>query len=92
MSITVEGLAPLIQVFDMATSVSFYRDVLGFDVVNQSQQGDDFDWALLRLNNAELMLNAAYEKDHRPAAPDLARVTAHADTDLFFSCRDVDGA
>jgi catechol 2,3-dioxygenase-like lactoylglutathione lyase family enzyme len=92
MSITVEGLAPLIQVFDMATSVSFYRDVLGFDVVNQSQPGDYFDWALLRLNNAELMLNTAYEREYRPAAPESARIAAHEDTALFFSCRDVDGA
>ena len=33
MSIKVEGSAPLIQVFDMPTSVAFYRDVLGFSVV-----------------------------------------------------------
>ncbi len=32
MSIKVEGVAPLIQVFDMPTSVAFYRDVLGFEL------------------------------------------------------------
>ena len=60
--IQVEGLGTLIQVFDMPRSVAFYRDVLGFVVVKQSQPGDDFDWCLLRLDNAELMLNTAYEK------------------------------
>jgi glyoxylase I family protein len=92
MPIRVEGLAPLIQVFDMPRSVSFYRDVLGFEVVHQSQPGDDFDWALLRLGDAEVMLNTAYEKQDRPATPDPARVAAHEDTALYFGCRDVDGA
>jgi catechol 2,3-dioxygenase-like lactoylglutathione lyase family enzyme len=60
MSIKVEGSAPLMQVFDMPTSVAFYRDVLGFSVVKQSGPGDDFDWGLLKLDGVELMLNTAY--------------------------------
>ncbi len=72
MPITVEGLAPLIQVFDMPTSVRFYRDVLGFTVVHQSQPGEEFDWCLLKLDDCELMLNTAYEKEYRPAKPDPA--------------------
>jgi hypothetical protein len=31
------GLTPLVQVFDMPTSVRFYRDVLGFEVVSTSE-------------------------------------------------------
>jgi glyoxylase I family protein len=94
MAIQVEGLAPLIQVFDMPRSVAFYRDVLGFEVVATSppRGRDDFDWGLLRLEGVELMLNTAYEEADRPPKPDAARVAAHADTGLFFSCRDVDAA
>lgn len=92
MPIKVEGLAPLIQVFDMPTSVAFYRDVLGFEVVMQSQPGDAFDWGLLRLDGAELMLNTAYESEHRPPTPDPARIAAHEDTALYVGCRDVDAA
>jgi glyoxylase I family protein len=92
MSINVEGLAPLIQVFDMPTSVAFYRDNLGFELVMQSQPGPDFDWCLLRLNGTELMLNTAYERQHRPSVPDTTRVGAHEDTALYFACRDVDAA
>jgi catechol 2,3-dioxygenase-like lactoylglutathione lyase family enzyme len=92
MPIMVEGLAPLIQVFDMPTSIAFYRDKLGFTVAATSQPGDDCDWALLKLDGAELMLNTAYEKQLRPATPDPARIAAHEDTALFFGCRDVDGA
>lgn len=92
MAIDIRGLAPLLEVFDMPTSVHFYRDVLGFDLVATSQAGDRFDWALLRLNGVELMLNTAYEDNERPPAPDPARVAGHADTGLFFGCADLDGA
>ena len=92
MPIKVEGSAPLIQVFDMPTSVAFYRDVLGFTVVRQSSPGDDFDWGLLKLDGAELMLNTAYEKEDRPPAPDRARIAAHEDTAFYLGCRDVDAA
>jgi hypothetical protein len=32
MAIDVRGLVPLLQVFDMPTSIRFYRDVLGFEL------------------------------------------------------------
>ena len=92
MAIAVRGVCPLLEVFDMPTSLRFYRDVLGFEVVEAAPPGDDSGWALLRLEEAELMLNTAYEADERPAAPDPARVAGHADTTLFFGCPDVDAA
>jgi uncharacterized glyoxalase superfamily protein PhnB len=92
MPINIRGLAPLLQVFDMPTAVHFYRDILGFELVTTSRPGDHFDWALLKLNGVELMLNTAYEEDQRPSAPDPARVAAHNDTGLFFGCEDLDGA
>ena len=92
MSIEVRGVCALLQVFDMPTSVRFYRDLLGFKVVQTSQrEGDQFDWGLLRLNQAEVMLNTAYEEATRPDAPDPARTAAHVDTVLYFGCPDVDG-
>src|SRR5262245_53127232 len=92
MAIDVQGMAPLIEVFDMPTSLGFYRDVVGFESVAQSSAGDNCDWCLLRLADASLMLNTAYESDERPPTPDPARVQAHRDIALFFSCPDVDGA
>jgi glyoxylase I family protein len=88
----VSGLTPLIQVFDMPASVTFYRDILGFEVVMQSQPGEHFDWALLRMGGAELMLNTAYEADERPATPDAARWAGHGDTTLYIGCPNVDEA
>ncbi|HVS64882.1 MAG TPA: VOC family protein [Thermoanaerobaculia bacterium] len=95
-----EGFAPLLQVFDMPTSLAFYRDLLGFELAGTSDPGasdpgraaDDVDWALLRRDGIELMLNTAYEHGERPAEPVADRTTVHGDTGLFFGCRDLDAA
>ena len=88
----IHGICPLLQVFDMPTAIRFYRDVLGFQVYETSQPGDNCNWAWLKLNGADLMLNTAYETDQRPAAADPARIVAHDDTCLFFGCKDLDTA
>ncbi len=85
------GLCPLIQVFDMPTSLRFYRDVLGFAEAERSGQGDDVGWAWLRRGDACLMLNTAYDVGERPEAPDPARVAAHGDTILYLGCEDLEG-
>jgi glyoxylase I family protein len=95
MGIEAEGLVPLIQVFDMPTSIHFYRDIVGFEVIQTSppkKSADDVGWALLRLGDAELMLNTRYEDHARPPAPDPARIAMHDDVGLFIGCRDVEGA
>jgi len=92
MPIHVRGMAPLLEVFDMPTSLRFYRDVIGFEVVGRSGPEDNCDWVWLRLNDVDLMLNTAYESDdERPPQRDPDRVKSHHDTALFFSCPDVDG-
>ena len=90
MALDIRGMVPLLQVFDMATSIAFYCDVLGFELNATSKPGPIFDWALLRLNGVELMLNTAYEGDKRPLAPVSSRIAAHDDTCLYFGVPDVD--
>jgi catechol 2,3-dioxygenase-like lactoylglutathione lyase family enzyme len=85
-----EGLCPLIQVFDMPRSLAFYRDLLGFEIVQQAPPGDSCDWVWLRSGSAELMLNTMYEAARRPAEADSLRMTAHGDTVLFVGAPDVD--
>jgi len=92
MTIAVQGVTPLLQVFDMPASLAFYRDVLGFEQIDAAGPEHDVGWMLLRLQDAYLMLNTAYELHERPAAPEPARIAAHADTGLFFACPDVDAA
>jgi glyoxylase I family protein len=91
MAIDILGMAPLLEVADMPASISFYTRVLGFEVVNTSEPGDRFDWALLRLNGVELMLNTADEDDEPATVPDPDRVGGRGVT-LFFGCPDVDAA
>jgi catechol-2,3-dioxygenase len=73
LAIDVRGVCRLLQVFDMQRSVTFYCDVFGFEV-KSSSPGEQ--WAFLERENSALMLNAAYEPDSRPAAPDAARIAA----------------
>lgn len=92
MAIEIKGMTPLLQVFDMATSVKFYCDVLGFEIVttDKNTTAPNHNWVWLRLDGADLMLNTAYEYDKRPPAPDPSRVANHDDVSLYFSAPDVD--
>jgi catechol 2,3-dioxygenase-like lactoylglutathione lyase family enzyme len=96
MSFELRGVTTLLQVYDMPTSLRFYRDLLGFSIVNTSPPlggVDRFHWVWLRRQDADLMLNTAYENDdERPPSPQPARVSAHDDTCLYFGCPDVDAA
>ncbi len=86
----IQGLAPLLQVFDMPASLAFYRDKLGFEVTGTSGQGDNSGWVMLQLNEVVLMLNTAYDDDERPAQPDMMRMTGHIDTAIYFGCPEID--
>jgi catechol 2,3-dioxygenase-like lactoylglutathione lyase family enzyme len=92
MTLRIGGFATLLQVFDMPTSLGFYRDILGFEVISDVPPDDRCDWVWLKIQESELMLNTAYEADERPSAPDQARIAAHKDVTLYFGCEDVDAA
>lgn len=92
MRLELEGLCPLLQVFDMPRSLAFWRDLLGFELVASAPEGDDCDWCLLRHGQSELMLNTRHERQARPPAPDPAHVAAHADTTVFLGCRELEAA
>ena len=93
MGIDIRGMTPLLEVFDMPTSIAFYRDVLGFNIhTTDGKPVPNNDWVWLERDDVHLMLNTAYESDKRPAAPDAKRVAAHRDVCLYFACPDVDGA
>ncbi|MGB7207667.1 MAG: VOC family protein [Pyrinomonadaceae bacterium] len=92
MAIDIKGMTPLIQVFDMPRALAFYRDILGFEIVSDSGNGDDSSWMWLRLNDVDLMLNDQYEPGHVPPKPPLERTKWHGDTCLYFGCPDPDAA
>lgn len=74
--------------YDMPTSMGFYRDAPGFQVVSTSGEAgdDDMGWPLPRLNGDEVMLNTANEPGRRPPTPDLEQRAAHEDVSLYFEC------
>jgi catechol 2,3-dioxygenase-like lactoylglutathione lyase family enzyme len=91
----VRGLTPLLSVYDMPTSVSFYRDLLGFKVAMNSPPVEEvmFHWCMLRLGGAELMLNTEYEfNSERPAQREPILTEAHGKVCLYIGCPDVDAA
>lgn len=92
MGIEIRGMAPMMEVWDMPTSLAFYRDKLGFKVTGDSGQGDVSGWVMLELGDSTIMLNTAYEDGERPDKENPARVAAHRDTSIYFGCPDVDAA
>ncbi len=96
MAFAIEQGVPLLAVYDMPAAVAFYRDRLGFEVMQTSTPftaaKDDYGWALLRTGSVELMLNTMYENNVRPSVRDAERTRAHGDTTIYFGCRDVEGA
>ena len=79
MPFQITGLTPLLEIFDMPTSLAFYRDILGFEVLHSTP-----GWCMLKHGDVTLMLNTAYDEDERPPQPDPGRVRGHGDTSLYF--------
>ena len=94
MPIDMQGLCPLLAVYDMLTSLSFYRDVLGFEIHMSSDPEPDghLDWVWLRRNDANLMLNTMFERSNRPPQIDPVRFASHGDTQIYIGCEDLDSA
>ncbi len=91
MTIRIVSGAPLLQVYDMPTSLAFYRDILGFEVVETAPPGPVTHWAMLRNGPVYLMLNTRYEFDReRPPEPD--RTSGRDDFALYLNCHDADAA
>ncbi len=91
MTIRTTSGTPLLQVYDMPTSLAFYRDLLGFEVVKTAPPGPVTHWAMLRNGSVRLMLNTKYEFDYeRPLEPD--RTSGRADFILYLLCEDADAA
>jgi uncharacterized glyoxalase superfamily protein PhnB len=90
--VSIRGLSPLLQVFDMPRAVSFYRDMLGFELVATSPKAEDghFDWCMLEQGGAVVMLNTAFEREQRPATSPARN--GEGGMSLYFGCLNVDAA
>jgi glyoxylase I family protein len=94
MALDIRGLAPLLWVYDMPTSIRFYRDRLGFVVASSSAVlGEDrFDWAMIRAGESQFMLNTIFDSDEeRPERPEPSNASQR-DVWLYFDCPDAAAA
>lgn len=94
-----QGLVPLLQVFDMNESLAFYREGLGFELIDHSPEieaaeGRYFHWCWLRHGGGgEVMLNTLHDANERPPARNPERTARLADDlCLYIGCPDLDGA
>lgn len=55
---TISGISPLFIVADVPAALSFYRDVLGFDVVFRGPTPEDEFFGIVRRDGAMIMLKA----------------------------------
>jgi glyoxylase I family protein len=93
--VSIAGMTPLLQVYDMPEALAFYKDVLGFRVVAASPkvvapEGTFSHWMALERDGRRIMLNTAYDEGQRPAQRIEAQQRWHADVCLYFACTDVD--
>jgi glyoxylase I family protein len=91
MSIALDGIAPQLQVHDMARSIAFYCDVLGFQVMATSpRHATEVDWCMLAQGEIAIMLAASSEPAARTAAESI--LPDDRGIALYFGCTDVDAA
>lgn len=60
---TLNALAPLLNVENAEESIRFYVDALGFEIVRQAEFGGSVGWAALRHGSVTLMINRSGRAD-----------------------------
>jgi glyoxylase I family protein len=96
-AIEVKDVCALMSVWDMPTTVRFYHELLGFEIVSRAptyaeEDGEElFHWCMMRANDAYIMLNTEYDEGERPAERPRQREERFG-TWFFYGCPDVEGA
>lgn len=67
---TLERVVPILLSADFARSLHFYKNILGFELVEQAEHGGPEDWLYIRLGDAEMIITASGE------APDAIDITS----------------
>jgi glyoxylase I family protein len=90
MAVRIQGMTPLLQAFDMPTSLKFYCDVLGFEIVQTDTKtaAPHHNWVWLRLNDTDPRTNTTSARRRPTRAGSRATATSHGS--LFFGAPDMD--
>lgn len=81
----VQQVVPLLNVADMAASLRFYVDGLGFEMTNRWIDEGELRWCWLQLGGAALMLQQFHKQGHATWVP---RGPVGEGVSLNFVCRD----
>lgn len=74
----IRDLAPLLNVEDLSRSLAFYRDALGFELIEEYEVDGESLWAALQSGSAKLMLHQT------PLADSQERVRRESYADLVL--------
>jgi uncharacterized glyoxalase superfamily protein PhnB len=80
---------PLLVVEDARPTVSFFENVLGFEIVTEVQHGDALGFAILVKDGAEVMVQtrASVESDMNALSGELFRTIVYMDVEDVSSLR-----
>ena len=79
----ITGLSPMLKVTDLAATIKFYSETLGFTVQNQMADDDGrATWCALKWGNASVMFYSAESLDQPAGPPAMTGV-------LYFNPTDV---
>jgi glyoxylase I family protein len=81
--VTLRETWPLLFVQNIDRSAEFYRDLLGFEVVNEAKSGEQVFWCRLKRQTCSLMLQQAEPEDGHAEGHGRGVV-------LYFLCDDAD--
>jgi catechol 2,3-dioxygenase-like lactoylglutathione lyase family enzyme len=81
----VKQLWPLLRVTDVQRSLAFYRDQLGFKLVDEASRKDKLFWCRHERGGACVMIQQSEPPEDAPLAPPDARGVA-----FYFVCEDAD--
>jgi uncharacterized glyoxalase superfamily protein PhnB len=85
-TVTFESATPSLIVSDMAASLAFYRDVLGFELKDSVPDAPPFVFAWLERGDVKIFLN-----DAKPVVAEFTTLRAGNTSTLFIIVNDVDG-
>jgi lactoylglutathione lyase len=84
-------LTPNLMVEDVAETIAFYRDVLGFTLLaTVPPEGDSFGWASMQRDNVTLMFQSRDSIAHDLPALDFASIPVGASQTFYIEVADID--
>lgn len=57
-----KDLIPMLESDDLSKTLSFYTEILGFELVNSFKEGDTLTWMMVKKDQVELMFTSRFMK------------------------------